>query len=398
MELLAPAGNLEKGKYALNYGADAIYIGGKEFSLRAKADNLENEDLTKIVDYAHSLHKKVFITVNIYPHNKHLVRLEEYMKFLGTLPLDGIILSDPAVFNLSKKYAPNIPIHMSTQSNITNWQTVKFWKEAGAKRVILARELSFNEILEIRQKCPDIEIEIFAHGAMCISYSGRCLISAFFNNRHANLGECTHPCRWKYSVVEESRPGQYFPIEQDQNGTYLFNSKDLCLWQNLDKIYKSGIDSIKIEGRMKSNYYVANVVRTYKKAMNALKNNQSPDPLWQEELFKVSHRSYSEGFFNGFDSMITQNYESSAYNRQWQYLGNIINQDEQFIYVAILSKFSLNETIEIIFPDIEKDYKFEVTSILDEDNHEIEFTKPNTIIKIPINVKLPENGLLRKML
>ncbi len=396
MELLAPAGNFEKGKYALLYGADAIYIGGKEYSLRAKADNLDDEDLSKIIDFTHSLGKKIFITVNIYPHNKHLPGLEEYMNFLGTQKLDGIILSDPAVFSLAQKYAPSIPIHMSTQSNITNWQTAKFWQNAGAKRVILARELSFNEISEIREKCPDLELEIFVHGAMCISYSGRCLISAYFNNRHANLGECTHPCRWKYSVMEESRPGQYFPVEQDNSGTYLFNSKDLCLWKDLDKIYKAGIDSIKIEGRMKSNYYVANVVRTYRKTIEALKNNSQIKEEWFEELFKVSHRTYSEGFFNGFDSMITQNYESSSYNRNWQYLGNIEKIEDGLVSVSVLSKFSKDEEIELVFPDMDKDLKLKVDKIYDEAGNLIDFTKPNTVVRIPVNQDIPDSGLVRK--
>ncbi|MBP7562223.1 MAG: U32 family peptidase, partial [Candidatus Cloacimonetes bacterium] len=272
MELLAPAGNFEKAKYALHYGADAIYTGGKQFSLRAKADNLDDEQLSQLVEYCHSLQKKIFITTNIYAHNQHLEGLENYIQFLGSLKLDGIILSDPSVFRMVQKYAPEIPIHISTQANITNWQTVKFWQDLGARRVILARELTFEEITEIRQKCPDMEIEIFVHGAMCISYSGRCLISAYFNNRHANLGECTHPCRWNYSVMEESRPGQYFPVEEDQHGTYFFNSKDLCLWKYIKEIYELGIDSIKIEGRMKSNYYVANVVRTYRQALDAVKS------------------------------------------------------------------------------------------------------------------------------
>lgn len=396
MELLAPAGNCEKAKYALRYGADAIYIGGKEFSLRAKADNIDNDTLIEVINDAHQLNKKCFITVNIYAHNRHLNALEDYVKLLGTLPLDGIILSDPAVFSLVQKHAPNLPIHMSTQTNITNWQTVQFWQKLGAKRVILARELSFDEIKEIRQNCPDIELEIFVHGAMCISYSGRCLISAFFNNRHANLGECTHPCRWNYTVQEESRPGEFFPVEEDQHGTYLFNSKDLCLWQNLKDIYQAGIDSIKIEGRMKSNYYVANVVRTYRKALDAIKNNEEIQSHWSEELNKVSHRKFTEGFFNGFDSMNTQTYESSAYSRDWQYLGNVIQQDEQYIYISVLSKFSVDEEIGLIFPDLNADITFKPQLILDEKDESIPFTKPNTIVKIPVQQRYPEFGILRK--
>ncbi|HPY97086.1 MAG TPA: U32 family peptidase [Candidatus Cloacimonadota bacterium] len=396
MELLAPAGNFEKAKYALQYGADAIYIGGKQYSLRAKADNLDDEQLIQLIEYTHSLKKKIFITVNIYAHNSHLDGLEEYINYLSTLNLDGIILADPSIFNLVKKYAPHLPIHISTQANITNWQTVKFWQELGAKRVILARELTFAEIKEIREKCPDIELEIFVHGAMCISYSGRCLISAFFNNRHANLGECTHPCRWNYSLVEESRPGEYFPIEEDEHGTYFFNSKDLCLWNRLKEIYDLGIDSIKIEGRMKSAYYVANVVRTYKKALAAIKEGKTVNPTWEEELDKISHRVYAEGFFAGFDSNTTQHYSSSSYTRDWQYLGNIIKHDNQYAWVAVLSKFSLAEEISFIFPDLNTDFTLKIEELFDETGHQIDFTKPNTIVKIPINRTIPNFGILRK--
>ncbi|MCB5249658.1 MAG: U32 family peptidase [Candidatus Cloacimonetes bacterium] len=398
MELLAPAGNFEKAKYALNYGADAIYIGGKQYSLRAKADNLQDDQLSQLVDYAHELNKKVFITVNIYAHNTHLEGLENYIKHLSTLPLDGIILADPAIFMLVKKYAPNLPIHISTQANITNWQTVKFWQELGAKRVILARELTFAEISEIRLKCPDIELEIFVHGAMCISYSGRCLISAFFNNRHANLGECTHPCRWKYAVVEEKRENEFFPIEEDQHGTYFFNSKDLCLWNRLKEIHDLGIDSVKIEGRMKSAYYVANVVRTYRQALDAIENEKEIDPNWIDELDKVSHRIYTEGFFAGFDSNQTQHYQSSSYTRDWQYLGNIIKHDEQFVWVSVLSKFSKNEEISFVFPDMSNDFSLIIAEIYDENDNLIEFTKPNTIVKIPVNRILKNYGILRKQI
>ncbi|HOE91106.1 MAG TPA: U32 family peptidase [Candidatus Cloacimonadota bacterium] len=396
MELLAPAGNFEKAKYALQYGADAIYIGGKQYSLRAKADNLDDEQLIHLIEYTHSLKKKIFITVNIYAHNSHLDGLEEYIKYLSALNFDGIILADPSIFNLVKKYAPHLPIHISTQANITNWQTVKFWQELGAKRVILARELTFAEIKEIREKCPDIELEIFVHGAMCISYSGRCLISAFFNNRHANLGECTHPCRWNYSLVEESRPGEYFPVEEDEHGTYFFNSKDLCLWNRLKEIYDLGIDSIKIEGRMKSAYYVANVVRTYKNALTAIKEGKTVNPTWEEELDKISHRVYAEGFFAGFDSNTTQHYSSSAYTRDWQYLGNIIKHDNQYAWVAVLSKFSLAEEISFIFPDLNTDFTLKIEELFDETDHQIDFTKPNTIVKIPINRTIPDFGILRK--
>jgi putative protease len=396
MELLAPAGNFEKAKYALHYGADAIYTGGKQFSLRAKADNLDDEQLSQLVEYCHSLQKKIFITTNIYAHNQHLEGLENYIQFLGSLKLDGIILSDPSVFRMVQKYAPEIPIHISTQANITNWQTVKFWQDLGARRVILARELTFEEITEIRQKCPDMEIEIFVHGAMCISYSGRCLISAYFNNRHANLGECTHPCRWNYSVMEESRPGQYFPVEEDQHGTYFFNSKDLCLWKYIKEIYELGIDSIKIEGRMKSNYYVANVVRTYRQALDAVKSGNLIDNKWFDELDKVSHRIYSDGFYNGFNSEHTQHYSTSAYSRDWQYLGNIIKSDNQNVWVSVLSKFSVNETIGFIFPDINDDFEVKITHLFDENELPIEFTKPNTVVKIPVSKSVPDNGILRK--
>jgi len=348
MEILAPAGSLIKLKYALLYGADAVYTGGKILNLRSKSSNLNNQELEAAVQFCHSLQKKIYITLNAFAHNDDLKKIPQFLTFLNYLQVDGIIVSDPAIFQLVKEYAPEIPIHISTQANVTSWKAAEFWYRQGAARIIPARELSLPEIKIIKEKLPQLELEIFVHGAMCMAYSGRCLLSAFLNGRDANRGNCSHPCRWKYSLIEETRQNSRFPIEQDENGTYILNSKDLCLFNRLPDLMKAGITSFKIEGRMKSLYYVANLSRIYKKAVTEIRNNRKPSEKLLEELDKISHRVYTEGFIDGFDSSITQNYESSSYIRKFQFLGTIIETEGKMIKVEVRSKFSLQEDIEII--------------------------------------------------
>ena len=394
MELLAPAGSLEKLKYAIIYGSDAVYTAGKNFGLRAKSANLTNEELEEAVTFVHNFGKKIYITVNIFAHNKQIEEMQNYLQFLSLIKPDALIISDPGVFEMAKKYASNIDLHISTQANVTSWASVMFWKKMGATRVILARELSLGEIKEIKEKVPDMELEMFVHGAMCMAYSGRCLLSAFLNGRDANLGNCSQPCRWKYHLVEEKREGEYFNISEDKYGTYILNSKDLSLIKRLKEIKAVGVDSVKIEGRMKSIYYVANVVRTYRKALNDI--DLPYNEKLSAELDKISHRVYTEAFIDSFDSSDTQHYETSSYVRNHQVLGYVIDVDKNFITLDVRAKFSLNEEIEIIYPDFDNDKSFVVKEILDENGNNLEFTKPNTFVTLKIPFVANENGILRK--
>ncbi len=305
-ELLAPAGNFEKLKTALHYGADAVYLGGKELSLRAKAGNFTLEDMEKAVSYTHAREKKVYVTVNVLAHNNDLNDLENYLQNLANLEVDGLIISDPGILQIARKHVPGIPLHLSTQANVTNYAAAQFWKGQGAERLNLARELSMKEIKEIRRNA-DCELEVFVHGALCISYSGRCMLSNYLTNRDANKGECSHPCRFNYAVIEEKRPGQYYPVEEDERGTYIFNSKDLCLLMLLPELVATGVDSLKVEGRMKSIFYVGGVVRIYRAALDYLA--ELPQDLWQnpsaitlpeiflDEIQKTGTRGITANFF-----------------------------------------------------------------------------------------------------
>jgi putative protease len=396
MEVLAPAGSFEKLKYAVQYGADAVYAAGKQFGLRAQSTNFSQEELQQAVQYCHSQGVKLYITVNIYAHNRHIQPLRTYLKFLHQIGVDAVIVSDVAIAQLIKTEIPELNFHVSTQANVTSWKSVEFWQKFGAKRVILARELTLAEIIEIRQHCPQIELEMFVHGAMCMAYSGRCLLSAYLNNRNANLGNCSQPCRWQYALTEATRPGQYFPIEEDKNGTYILNSKDLCLFDRLHEIHKAGIDSIKIEGRMKSVHYTATLTRAYRTAMNLLETGQPIPPELKQELYKISHRVYTEAFLDDFDSDETQNYPSSAYMREYQFLGTIKKAYKQIAFIQVKAKFKVGETIEIIFPDWETDILFKVDKILDEQDNPVVYTKPNTIVKLNLRKPIPPFGILRK--
>lgn len=302
VELLAPAGDLEKLKYAIIYGADAVYIGGQVFGLRAAAKNFSFEEMKEGIEFAHARGKRVFLVLNIIPHNEDIHYLEQYIEQIKDLGLDAVILSDPGTFMFVKQYAPELEVHLSTQANNTNYMSANFWHAQGVKRVILARELSFDEISEIRAKTPPtLELESFVHGAMCISYSGRCLMSNYMAGRDANRGACAQPCRWEYNLVEKTRPGEYFPVEETEDGTFFFNSKDLCMIQSVPDLIKSGLDSLKIEGRMKTIYYVASIVRAYREAIDTFykdPENYVYNPEWFEEIQKVSHREFTSGFYD----------------------------------------------------------------------------------------------------
>ncbi len=352
IELLIPAGSLEVLKVAVDYGADAVYIGGEEFGLRAKAHNFTIDDMKEAAMYCHSRNVKLYVTANIFAHNDDLAGVEEYFEQLKNVDIDALIVSDPAIFTLAKKILPDMELHISTQANNTNYGIYRFWYELGAKRVVSARELSLKEIKEIRENIPeDMEIESFIHGAMCISYSGRCLLSHFLTGRDANQGACTHPCRWKYSVVEEKRQGEYFPVEEDDRGTYIFNSKDLCMVEYIPEMIEAGIDSFKIEGRMKTALYVATVARTYRKAIDDYKKGlevyQSNLQYYKEEIGKCTYRQFTTGFYFGKTDTESQVYDNNEYVKDYTYIGTIETVDDQErVCFVQRNKFSVGEEIE----------------------------------------------------
>ena len=356
-ELLIPAGSLDVLKTAVIYGADAVYLGGEAFGLRAKAKNFTNEEIREGIAFAHERGVKVYITANIFAHNDDLPGVEEYFKELGEIGPDALIISDPGVFMTAKRILPEMEIHISTQANNTNYGTYQFWYGLGAKRVVSARELSLKEIREIRDHIPeDMEIESFIHGAMCISYSGRCLLSNYFTGRDANQGACTHPCRWKYSIVEESRPGEYMPVYENERGTYIFNSKDLCMIEHMDDVLTSGIDSLKIEGRMKTALYVATVARTYRKAIDDYLEDpakyQANMSWYQEQIAGCTYRKFTTGFFYGKPNQEAQIYDNNTYEKGYTYLGFAEAIDERgYVQITQRNKFTVGETIEIMKPD-----------------------------------------------
>ena len=371
-ELLAPAGSPEVLRSAVHYGADAVYIGGEAFGLRAKAKNFSPEQMAEAIRWTHEQGKKVYVTVNILAHNADLVPVREYLEELKNMRPDGLIIADPGVFSLAKKICPEIPRHISTQANNTNAETCRFWAELGAKRVVTARELSLEEIREIRAQIPeDMEIETFVHGAMCISYSGRCLLSNFLNGRDANRGACTHPCRWKYSLMEETRPGEYFPVTENERGTFIFNSKDLCMIGHIPDLCAAGIDSFKIEGRMKTALYVAGITRAYRKAIDDF----FADPAqyernldwYRKETASGTNRQFTTGFFYGKPSAEDHIYENSTYVTNSIYLGSVRETDpEGRVVIRQKNKFSVGQTIELLRADGRNTRLF-VRGIFDEE-------------------------------
>jgi putative protease len=355
VELLVPAGSLEVLKIAIMFGADAVYIGGEEFSLRAKAANFSDEDMIAGIDFAHKFGKKVYVTVNIFAHNYDMDEAVDYLKRLNEIKPDGLIMSDPGLISLAFEYAPNVEVHISTQANNTNYMTYKFWYKMGVKRVVSARELSLEEIKGIRENIPDdMEIESFIHGAMCISYSGRCLLSNYFTGRDANRGECTHPCRWQYAVMEEQRPGEYLPVYENERGTYIFNSKDLCMIGYIPEMIDAGIDSFKIEGRMKTSLYVATVARTYRKAIDdyykSIDTYKANMDWYMDEISKCTYRKFTTGFYFGKPNEETQIYDSNTYISEYIYLGFVEETRDGKYKITQRNKFLIGDEIEIMKP------------------------------------------------
>ena len=377
VELLIPASSLEVLKTAVKYGADAVYIGGEVFGLRAKAKNFSLEEMREGVKFAHEHNVKVYVTANILAHNADLEPVRAYFEDLKTVNMDALIIADPAIFTIAKEMLPDTEIHISTQANNTNYGTYNFWYNLGAKRVVSARELSLEEIRQIRANIPDdMEIETFIHGAMCISYSGRCLLSNFLVGRDANQGSCTHPCRWKYSIVEESRPGEYMPVYENERGTYIFNSKDLCMIEHMDDILTSGIDSLKIEGRMKTALYVATVARTYRKAIDDYLEDpakyQANMSWYQEQIAGCTYRKFTTGFFYGKPSEEAQIYDNNTYEKGYTYLGFAEAVDERgYVQITQRNKFTVGEMIEIMKPD-GTNLLVPVKAIYDEEGNSVE--------------------------
>ena len=401
-ELLVPASSLEVLKTAVRYGADAVYIGGEVFGLRAKAKNFSLEEMKEGVEFAHRYNVKVYVTANILAHNSDIEPVKAYFNDLKKVKPDALIIADPAIFTIAKEMLPDMELHISTQANNTNYGTYNFWHSLGAKRVVSARELSISEIKDIRNHIPDdLEIETFVHGAMCISYSGRCLLSSFMAGRDANKGACTHPCRWKYAVVEESRPGQYMPVEENERGTYIFNSKDLCMIDHIPKLVDAGIDSFKIEGRMKTALYVATVDRTYRMAIDDYFENpkkyEENIPKYKTLISQCTYRQYTTGFFFGKPDETTQIYDCNVYERDYVYLGISGEplEDGSFV-IEQKNKFCVGDKIEIMKAD-GRDIEANVISITDQDGVAMESCPhPKQIITIKLD-QVPEAGDILRM-
>lgn len=401
-ELLAPAGDLEKLKMAIQYGADAVYLGGEEFGLRAFAKNFDIEEIKAGVEYAHERDKKVYVTLNIIPHNDDLNGLEDYLLKLQDAEVDAVIVSDPGVFGIVKSTVPDMEIHLSTQANTTNHLTAKFWYDQGVSRVVVARELSLAEIKGIKDNTPeDLEIEAFVHGAMCISYSGRCLLSNYMTHRDANRGECAQSCRWKYSLVEEKRPGEYYPIAEGDRGTYIFNSKDLCMVNHIKDLVEAGVYSFKIEGRMKSPYYVATVIRSYRLAIDEyLKDpeNYEPNDYYLDEIKKSSYRDFTTGFYYDKPDEEDQLYASTSYIRTYEFMGLVLDYDEEnkIATVEQRNRFFVGDEVEFFGPEAE----FHTQTIEELWNKNMEpmdvAPRAKELVKIRVDYPVKEGYIMRK--
>ncbi|MDY2959684.1 MAG: U32 family peptidase [Hornefia sp.] len=403
IELLAPAGDLEKLKIAVTYGADAVYFGGEAFSLRAGAGNFTVEEIEDGVKFAHQSGCKCYMTLNIYAHNEDIKPLEKYLKKIKHIPIDAFLISDPGILSLVKEILPGAELHLSTQANMTNYRTAKFWYDMGVRRLVVARELSIEEIRKLSGKIPeDMTLESFVHGAMCISYSGRCLLSNVMTQRDANRGLCAHPCRYRYAVMEEKRPGEYYPVEEDARGTYIFNSKDLCMIKHIPELISCGIASAKIEGRIKSLYYVATVIHAYRQAIDAYYEN--PDNYtfkeeWFEELQKASHREFTTGFYFNKTTHEDQNYETSAYIKEYSFIGIVKEYDPESGYAVVQqrNKMVIGDEIEIFGPapgfssqKLSEMYDAETGEKLESAPH------PKQLLRIKMEKPVAENYILRK--
>ena len=401
-ELLAPAGDLEKLKIAVLYGADAVYFGGEAFSLRSGAGNFTLEEMREGVAYAHARQVKCYLTLNIYPHNEDLAPMEAYLEAIREIPIDAFLVSDPGAMMVLKEKIPDAVIHLSTQANMTNYRTAQFWYAQGVRRIVTAREMSLKEIADMRGKLPtDMEIEAFVHGAMCVSYSGRCLLSNFMAGRDANRGECAHPCRWKYALVEEQRPGVYWPIEEDTHGSYILNSGDLCMIEYLPELLAAGVTSFKIEGRMKSIFYLASVVAQYRKAIDAIGEDGYSDhaAAWLAELGKASHRTFTTGFYFGKPDASAHNYETSSYVRDYTFTGLVLGYDAESgeALVEQRNKMTAGETIEVFGPSGEF-FSQTLCGMRDADSGEPlgSAPHPQQHLRIPMKEPVSAGSMLRR--
>ena len=396
-ELLAPAGDFEKLRTAIHYGADAVYLGDSRFSLRGKAGNFEPEELKEAINYAHTRNKKAYVTANIFPHNADLKEMEEYIEFLKDAMPDAVIVSDPGFFMMFKKSAPEIAIHVSTQANITNSEAARFWETLGAKRLVLSRELTIEEIKGIRYKTA-IELEVFVHGSICISYSGRCYISSFLTSRSANRGECTNSCRWNYTLMEEKRQGEHFPVFEDDRGTYIMSSKDLCMIEHLHLLKDAGIDSFKIEGRMKGINYVAGVVKTYREAVDSLGNGECAiNPRWLRELSMFSSRGYTTGMFFGKQPDSDYNFDGESYRMSHELVGIILEIKDGIAKVALRNRLDMGDAVEYLSPELE-DKLFELELMKDADGMDITTARNENTIFMPVPAGVREGDLIRRNL
>lgn len=401
IELLAPAGNLERLKVAILYGADAVYAGGDAFSLRVRAKNFSYDELAQGIEYTHKAGKKFYLTANVILHNRDIDDYIAYLKDVRKLAPDGLIISDLGAFQLAKEFAPEIPIHVSTQANNVNYATVDSWHKLGASRVVLARELTLPEVKTIRKKTsPDLELEAFVHGAMCISYSGRCLLSSYMTGRESNSGDCAHPCRWNYSLVEEQRPGEYYPVFENERGTYIFNSKDMCMIEHIPELVSSGVTSFKIEGRVKTEFYVATVVGAYRRAIDAYLENPKGyqcKPEWMKELYKVSNRGYTTGFWLGNPMDAGQEYQNGGYIRTYDVAAIANGTDENgYTHFTQKNKLSVGEEVEVILP-FESPFSYKVTHLIDQYGKETE-SVPHAMepFSMQMGRSLPPYAMLRK--
>ncbi len=395
-ELLAPAGDFEKLATALHYGADAVYLGDSRFSLRGRAGNFEGDALRQAVQFVHARGKKVYVTVNIFPHNRDLLDIEEHMELLADIRPDGVIVSDPGVLRICRKKAPGLDLHISTQANITNSEAARFWQDLGAARLILARELSIDELRSMRDAV-SAELEIFVHGSICLSYSGRCYISSFLAHRSANTGECTNSCRWNYALMEEKRAGEYMPVFEDERGTYLMSSRDLCLIRHLDQIAEAGIDSVKIEGRMKGINYVAGVVKVYREAVDSL---DAPDgyrvePRWHRELEMFSSRGYTTGMFFGRQPDVDYNFDGESYRMSHELVGVIVEKQGDIGVVALRTRLDLNDEIEFLSPGIEEKV-FVADRLYDRDRNSVGTARNDDILYMPVPAEARVHDLIRR--
>lgn len=402
-ELLAPGGSLEKLKVAILYGADAVYVGGEAFSLRVAAENFSFDEMKEGLRFAHERGKKVYLTANILPHNKDIKEFEEYIKAVEPLGFDAVLVADPGMMEIVKQFAPDLPIHISTQANNVNYKSAEFWYKHGAKRVVLAREMSMDEIREIRANTPkDLELEAFVHGAMCVSYSGRCLLSNYLTSRDANQGACAHPCRWNYTLMEETRPGEFMPVYENERGTFIFNSKDLCMIEHIPEIIQSGITSLKLEGRVKTSYYVATVVKAYREEIDRyLKDpdNYVFDRSQIDELCKVSHRPYSTGFYFGKPNEKGQVYTSSSYIRDYDLIGIVTDYDQKtkIATVSQRNRFFVGDEIEIMQPG-KPFFKQKIEHMENEKGESIDVAPHAAMtLRIPVSEPVVKDAILRKM-